>query len=60
MTLELNEAERKALAHCVKGSIQLYERYVTLRAETPSMKMRQTLAKGRLVHLLNLQTRLRR
>jgi hypothetical protein len=43
MSVELTEGERKAVKSAIKGSIDLYSRYITLAPETPAMKRKQSM-----------------
>jgi hypothetical protein len=56
--MELTKVELSAVKRSVRGTIDLYGRYVVLHAETPQMARKQTLVRKYLAALQSAQGKL--
>jgi hypothetical protein len=51
INVALTSKEQQAVCRSVRGSLDLYRRYVKLRPETPVMKRKQGRLRQQIVHL---------
>lgn len=58
-SIEISEEERKAVSSALRGSIDLYGRYVKLKPESTGMKRKQSQKRKQLEHLKAVLEKLR-